>query len=156
MLKSFPPIVGPKPRVLILGTMPSVKSLEKHEYYGHPQNAFWKIMTLLYGDVRNYSAKKRLLKRNHIALWDVVGTCRRPGSSDSNISDACFNDVKGLLKRRTSVKKILLNGGKAAELYLKHAGSDFSVPYEVLPSTSPANTKNFADKLRAWRKALEG
>ena len=86
-MSGFPPIIGGEPRILILGSMPGIKSLEAVEYYAHPQNAFWWIMAQLFElDLRaDYPQRCRALIRAGVAVWDVLHDCERPGSLDSSI-----------------------------------------------------------------------
>ena len=154
----FPPVADANSRVLILGSMPSVKSLEDGFYYGHPRNAFWRVLADVFAEPlpEDIPAKKRLLLRHGLALWDVIVSCERDGSLDSAIRDALPNDVPGLLKRCPEIKVILFNGATAQNLYRKLIGD---VPAGLrsvrMPSTSPAYTLKFEAKRAAWQKELE-
>lgn len=154
MINGFEPIWAPDCRVLILGTMPSVKSLEDGQYYAHPRNAFWPMMCeLLNGAyIPDYEARGRLLTSHGIALWDVCMCCERETSSDSMIRNEIANDIPALAGRM-ALKIILLNGGTAETLYRRHIKLD--IPTLRLPSTSPAYTLPYAKKKSAWRAALE-
>lgn len=154
MIRGLPPISAKDARVLILGSMPSEKSLEKQRYYAHPQNAFWKLMTRILGEARTYREKTRLLKKRRVALWDMVKTCERKGSLDTAIKNPKYNDIEGFLKKHPKVTRVLLNGGTACRAYLLYAKGKVSLPHTRLPSTSPANTMKFDLKLKAWKKAL--
>lgn len=162
-VSGFPPASGPRPRALILGSMPGAASLAAGEYYAHPRNSFWRILLSALGGGAGlpYSARLRLLRREGLALWDVLGSCVRPGSSDSAIERASMspNDIAGFLLRRGTVKYVLLNGGKAAECYRRFvlpALPPGRRPKALrLPSTSPAYAAlPYARKLAAWKKAL--
>jgi TDG/mug DNA glycosylase family protein len=148
---SFEPVWAEDARLLILGTMPSVKSLEQGFYYAHPRNAFWPIMFDLLGETPSDDVedKKRLLIRHGIALWDVAESAIRPGSLDSAIRDAVPNDIPGLLKKCPRVKKILLNGTTALSLFRRLVPPQ-GVEWTLLPSTSPANTMPYEKKRAAW------
>lgn len=158
MPTGFEPIWNASCRVLVLGSMPSVKSLEQNEYYAHPRNAFWPIMRQLltgqqppahgHGD---YAARCGMLLESGIALWDVCFSCEREASSDASIRSEVPNDIAGLAARMP-LKCILLNGGTASALYRRHIALD--IPCLRLPSTSPAYTLAYARKLEAWREAL--
>lgn len=155
----FEPVAAPGARLLILGTMPSVESLRQSFYYSHPRNAFWPIMAEVLGEdlPQTMEEKKLLLSRHGIALWDVVHSCVRPGSLDSDIRDAQPNDFAMLYRRCPNIKKILFNGAAARQLYEKKVGSaPEGCILERMPSTSPAYTLGFERKLAAWREGMEG
>jgi G:T/U mismatch-specific DNA glycosylase len=155
MLTGFPPVFNPDAEILILGSMPSRISLEKYEYYGNERNHFWPIMeTLFNSGPLSYENRKALLLSHRIALWDVVEECTRHASEDSSIKSVKANGIAALLKKG-SIKKVLFNGAKAEELYKKHiAYFPASVLFLRLPSTSPAYTLPFEEKLKLWRKAV--
>ncbi|MGJ4850920.1 DNA-deoxyinosine glycosylase [Bacillota bacterium Meth-B3] len=144
-------------RLLILGTAPSVQSLQKGFYYAHPQNAFWKILADVLGCERptEIAQKKALLIGHRIALWDVAHSCARPGSMDADIRDVTPNDIPALLARCPGISRVLLNGGTAFALYRRHFAA---LPIEAvrLPSTSPAYTLPYAQKRERWAQALLG
>ncbi|MFH1368504.1 MAG: DNA-deoxyinosine glycosylase [Elusimicrobiota bacterium] len=158
MIHSFKPIVGKNPRVLILGTMPGAMSLKKRQYYGHPQNSFWKIIFKLFGITQNdsYRVKKALLKKQRIALWDVLRECSRErSSSDSDIRNERPNRIGDFLKKHKSVKFVAFNGS-APERFIKKQYNAGNFPQKLikLPSTSPANTITASRKLEQWKKIL--
>lgn len=157
-IASFGPVVCEDARLLILGTMPSVESLRQSFYYSHPRNAFWPIMAQVLGEEKpeTVQAKKEMLIRHRIALWDVAQSCVRPGSLDSNIRDVIPNDFEGLFARCPSIEKILFNGATAQKMYLKLVGRfPESCVWSQAPSTSPAYTLAFEKKLAAWREEME-
>ena len=146
-------------RILILGSMPGGESLRRQQYYAHPRNAFWRIMADLLGEAlpETVADKKRLLLSHGVALWDVLASCERQGSLDSAIRAAEPNDIPALLAACPGIRKICLNGGTAARLFEKHFGRDLvGVARLRLPSTSPAYTLDYAQKLAAWRVAIGG
>jgi len=148
----FLPVTGDTPRVLILGSFPSVQSLRHTEYYGNPQNHFWKIMESLFGigHLLPYRERIAYLTGHHIALWDVVLTCKRKGSADEEIRMPVFNDISGVLTAHPTVRLIVLNGS-AAGRYYRLMNMPPSIENCVLPSTSPANTRyTLAEKVGAW------
>lgn len=154
MIKSFDPIFNKNCKILILGSCPSVKSLEQGEYYAHKQNRFWKVMFALFKEkpTNDYSAKKQMLLNNGIGLWDTIGLCERVGSLDSAITDVVPNDVPALIKN-SKVRCIVLNGNKAKSVF-KHKIDGIDIV--CLPSTSPANAKYTFDKLfEIWQNALQ-
>lgn len=154
--RSFEPVFSPEARVLIVGSMPSVKSLADSQYYAHPRNAFWPMLFEVFGQTltHDYEAKKELIRKNGLALWDVAGVCEREGSLDSNMKAVQFNDFAALYRACPQIHTVLCNGGTAHSLFLK---SGFAGYRHVLrmPSTSPAYTMAYAKKLAAWRAALE-
>lgn len=159
MVGGFKPIIDDKCKILILGTMPSIESIKRDEYYGNKKNQFWKIVFSLYGmEVReNYEERKDFLLSNHIAVWDVLENCERDGSSDASIRNPKINDFELLFKQYPNIKRVYFNGKKAEKLYLKLAGKEISndVIYQTaLPSTSPANAIKFTEKLKEWRHIL--
>ena len=152
----FEPIFDERSRILILGTLPSVKSREGQFYYHHPQNRFWKVLAKICKTEppATIAAKKAMLLEHGIAIWDVVQSCDIIGSSDSSIKNVTPADLSVIL-RRASVKTIFLNGGKAWDLYQKYCAGMTELPAVKLPSTSPANAAWSLDRLvEAWRPAL--
>lgn len=159
--RGFPPVADRGAQLLILGSFPSQRSLEAGQYYAHPRNAFWPIIGRVLGarfDVP-YAKRKRLLKKNRVALWDVVASARRPGSLDSSIVGASVvvNDFGRFFRSHPRIRLVCFNGAKAAELYrrwvLPRLGPEFGrLRYRRLPSTSPAHAAMpFARKLARWR-----
>lgn len=120
--KSFAPIVDEHSRILILGSMPGIKSLEQQEYYAHPQNRFWRLLALLLQEdvPQDYSAKQALLHKHHLALWDTLGYCERVGSLDSNIKNEAPNAVAELAGELPHLQAVVCNGGKAAAAFKKY------------------------------------
>ena len=153
--KSFEPICADDARVLIVGSMPSVKSLAEGQYYAHPRNAFWPILFDIFGEELSgeYERKRALICNHHLALWDVAAICEREGSLDSDMRDVVFNDFDRLFARCPDIGSVLCNGGTAHSLFLK-SGAAGARRVLRLPSTSPAYTMPFARKLDAWRQAL--
>ena len=158
-IECFEPVAAPDARLLILGTMPSVESLRQSFYYSHPRNAFWPIMAQVLGEEppETIDQKRRMLIRHRIALWDVVNSCVRPGSLDSDIRDAEPNDFEMLFARCAGIEKILFNGAAAESLFMKKVGAmPEGCRWARMPSTSPAYTLRFERKLSAWREGMEG
>lgn len=158
MITGFAPIADDDSRVLILGSMPSEASLAKSEYYGHPRNAFWPLISALLGEPlrSSYAARADMLLRHGIALWDVVASCERAGSSDAAIRNVVANDFPAFLAAHPKIRYIFFNGGKAWELYKKHIGlNDDRYVYERLGSTSPAHAVPFEARLRDWKRLTE-
>ena len=162
VVHSFEPVADANARVLVLGSMPGLKSLQAGQYYAHPQNRFWPFMGQLVGAGPDlpYPERCRRLARAGIAVWDVLSCCERPGSLDSAIRDdtAAANDLAGFLSTHPGVRRILFNGAKAESSFTRLVLPGLGRPdldYRRLPSTSPANaSQRAADKLTAWREAL--
>lgn len=162
-VSSFPPIEGKSARVLILGSMPGVASLNAHQYYAHPQNAFWKIMASITScpSTASYEIRVNSLKDSGIALWDVLEQCIRPGSSDADIDmiSAIANDIPALINRHPEINTICFNGSAAEKIFNKHVLPTLKaahVRYIRLPSTSPAHAgMSLENKIAAWRAAIQ-
>ena len=160
MIESFAPVETPHARVLILGTMPGVASLQAQQYYAHPRNTFWPIMATLLGfDVAlPYEQRLAQLRANRIALWDVLASCHRPGSLDANIARDSEqpNDFVSLFAHCRQIRAVACNGGSAFALFRRHVLPvvDVSgIDVLQLPSTSPAHAgMSLATKLAEWRR----
>ncbi len=157
-IRSFGPVVDARSRILILGSMPGVMSLEKQEYYGHPRNAFWKIIYAVFGRAveDDYRIRCAFLKSRGVALWDVIESCERPGSSDTAITNARPNDITRLVRGHRAITAVLFNGHAAEKIYKKHIGYEAlpAIACHVLPSTSPANTMEYEEKYTRWKSAI--
>ncbi|WP_428851306.1 DNA-deoxyinosine glycosylase [Imbroritus primus] len=156
--RCFPPVVDEHTRVLILGSLPGEASLVQGQYYAHPQNRFWKLMgDLLDVDLAGMAYRERLdtLLRHRVGLWDVVAEARREGSLDSRIRNHAGNDLAGFAASLPVLRAIAFNGGTAARLGMK-ALAQHGMPYATLalPSSSPAYTLAYAEKLAAWQAVL--
>jgi TDG/mug DNA glycosylase family protein len=148
----FLPVTGFRPRVLILGSFPSVLSLAHGEYYGNPKNRFWAVMEELFAipAALPYPERTLRLTQENIVLWDVVAACSRPGSADSRIRNPVPNDIAGFVRVHPSVRLVALNGSTAGRLYHRFAEVE-ELPSVILPSTSPANAAvTFAEKVKRW------
>lgn len=149
----FEPFFQSDSRLLILGSFPSVKSRQQNFYYGNRQNAFWRILSTFFKRPMPDTVvdKKAFLEECHIALWDIVTSCKISGSADSTIKNYEVADLNKILSK-CPLEKIILNGTTAYRIFLKSYG-DIAVPYIKLPSTSPANTirndEEWFDELRA-------
>lgn len=155
---AFEPVAPPNARILILGSMPSVESLNQGFYYAHPRNAFWRILAQVYGEAVPQAVPEKiaLLQRQGLALWDALQSCEREGSLDSAIRDPRANDFAALFDRCAGIRRILFNGGTAQRLFMK-AGGAYAQGRDCrrLPSTSPAYTLSYERKLALWREALK-
>ncbi|WP_321506139.1 DNA-deoxyinosine glycosylase [uncultured Methanoregula sp.] len=146
------PVCGDDPRVLILGSFPSVISLEGTRYYGNPQNRFWRIMgdLFLIDASLPYGQRIEQVKAHRIALWDVIHSCSRKGSADTRIRDPVFNEIGAFLAARPGITLVALNGTTAAR-YFRQACGTTGVDTVLLPSTSPAHARSsYEEKLERW------
>lgn len=154
---SFDPISNADTTILILGTMPGDKSLELGEYYGHPRNRFWKIIsTITNNDLPlNYPDKQKLLLKSKIGIWDVAHKANRKGSLDSAIEDEEPKNLNDFISRHKNLKVIGFNGTKSQTFFDKYFNKKAEIKYISLPSTSPANTGiNFDNICKLWRQIL--
>lgn len=153
--RCFAPVVDARTTLLILGSLPGEKSLALQEYYGNRQNRFWALMSEVTG-VRlvplAYPERLQALRARGVGLWDVVAEARRPGSLDSQIRAHAGNDLVALAQRLPALRAIAFNGGTAARLGRKALGEPVSgLALVDLPSSSPAYTLAYLEKLSAWR-----
>ncbi|MNQ13088.1 Uracil DNA glycosylase superfamily protein [compost metagenome] len=153
MISSFPPFVNSDTEILILGTMPGAISLAQQEYYANKRNHFWPIIYTLFDNLpvsEIFEEKIQLLYSNKIGLWDVLENCERKGSLDIHIKNQKENDFTSLFKEFPSITKIVFNGKESHKYFLKKFGQIEGITYYVMPSTSPANTMTFENKLKIW------
>ena len=153
IIHPIPPFYDSTSKILILGSFPSVKTRESGFFYGHPQNRFWPLMTALFREEKvpeTIDEKADLLRRNHIALWDSIHECDIIGSSDSSIKNAVPNDIS-LILEAADIRRIVTNGKKSHEIYMKYCYPETGREDICLPSTSPANASFSLDALiKAW------
>ena len=135
-------------KILLLGSMPSIKSREKGFYYMHPQNRFWRVLEKVFNEQigNNIKDKKDFLTKHKIALWDVLESCNINGSSDSSIKDVKVNDLNKIIKN-SKINVIFTTGKKAFELYNKYCLDKTKIEAICLYSTSPANCAISFEKL---------
>ena len=158
----FKPVADINSQILILGSMPSIASLEHQQYYAHPQNRFWRLMAglLNYKKVPvDYNDRLKMLLDNNIALWDSIASCRREGSLDSAIEDEIPNDISMFLQEHSAIKTICFNGGKAYQCFKKYNKQllkSSRYTFMPMPSTSPANARFKLEMLLSvWQACLE-
>ena len=160
MLTGLPPLVSSRTRLLILGSFPGVASLAAQQYYGHPQNHFWKILQAVWPffpmetGAGSYQARSDWLLSRQLGVWDVYAACEREGSLDSRIRNPEVNDFAQILQQCPALEAVAHNGGES----FKHARHTMllGLPVYKLPSTSPANASwSFERKLAAWREVFE-
>ena len=158
MINCFSPIIDKDTTRMVVGTMPSVDSLRFSEYYGNSRNQFWKILFSVFEGSRvplNYEDKVATARCHGIGLWDILASCKRQGSLDSNIKEESFNDFPALLKEYPNVRMLIFNGQNSYKYFLKTYGQLPGIEYWVMPSTSPANAmKNFETKKKEWEDAM--
>ena len=153
LLTGLAPVIDSNIRTLVLGSFPGEASLAAAQYYAHPRNQFWKLMSaVLDEDLVSLPYPHRLerLLARHIGLWDVIERCHRPGSLDSAIRNATSNDFADLQQQCPHLKRVCFNGKTSGKL----APAFEAAGYEtlVLPSSSPANAQlSFSQKLALWR-----
>ncbi len=150
------PIVNDNAKLIILGSLPGELSLKKQEYYAHPQNQFWRIICAILNEdlPSEYSKKCDILLKHNIALWDVIHFAEREGSLDSNIKNAVPNNFDSFFMQYPNIKRVVLNGDKAAKLFHKHF-SRIDVQTVTVASTSPARANlTFEQKLLRWKEAV--
>lgn len=153
----IPPTWNEHSEILILGSFPSVKSREAAYFYGHPQNRFWRVLAALFEESvpETKEERKAFLLRHHIAVWDVIASCRITGSSDSSIKDVKVNDLT-LILSGAPIRQIFVNGKKAEALYNRYLLPQIGLHAACLPSTSPANAAWSVEKLvSSWSRILE-
>jgi TDG/mug DNA glycosylase family protein len=163
-VRGFPPICRADARILILGSMPSRESLARRQYYAHPRNAFWPILTDLLAIADSaYAVRTDRVVDRGVAIWDVLKACYRAGSLDSAIDGRTLvtNDFRSFFEHHPLVRAVFFNGAKAETVYRKHvlpglSGSAAALPLQRLPSTSPAHAgMTLEQKLAAWRVLLD-
>jgi hypoxanthine-DNA glycosylase len=157
MLTGLPPIIDGQARVLILGSFPSPASLAAGQYYAHRQNHFWRILAAVLDQPlaeMDYAARQAAVKAAGIAIWDVYGACERPGSLDAAIRKGKANDFAALKKSAAAIRRVCFNGRTAGRFAPQLAALGYETI--VLPSTSPAYTLAFEEKLARWRIGLCG
>jgi len=163
-IRGFPPISRADARVLVLGSMPSRESLSRRQYYAHPRNGFWPILTtLLEIDGPSYATRTEQVMQRGVAIWDVLKACFRAGSLDSAIDERSLvtNDFRSFFDDHRLIRAVFFNGAKAEAVYRKHVlpgltGAAASLRLQRLPSTSPAHAgMTMEQKAAAWRVLLD-
>ena len=153
LLRGLPPVLSPGTRLVVLGSFPGLASLQAGEYYAHPRNQFWPLLSALWGlDLRAlpYAQRLAVVGERGLGVWDVYANCRRAGSLDSAIRDARPNDLALLLRRAPGLRAVAHNGGESARSMRVTRALGLEV--HRLPSSSPANAGwSFERKLQAWR-----
>ena len=154
--RGLPPLLAPDARVLILGSFPSEASLAARQYYAHPRNHFWPVLSALLNEPlveMSYPARTACVRAHRIAIWDTIVACERKGSLDAAIRNAERGEIARVRRVARGLRAICFNGGTAARA--EPAWRDEGFATLVLPSTSPAYTLPLSRKINAWR-ALTG
>lgn len=161
-IDSFPPIANRDARLLILGSIPGVASLQAGQYYAHPRNQFWTILAELLNFAANspYSERLEHLQQHGIAVWDVVKSCRRPGSLDAAIdkSTVVSNDFASFFAEYPGINRVYFNGASAEQTFRRLVLPKLPLPppLQRLPSTSPAHAAmSYQQKLAYWRRIIQ-
>jgi hypoxanthine-DNA glycosylase len=153
MLEGLAPVLSPATRLVVLGSFPGVASLAAQQYYGHPRNAFWRLLSALWDEdlvALPYAARVAALQRHRVGLWDVYRACERAGSLDSAIRIPELNDLERLKALAPGLRAVAHNGAESARS--RRVTAALGLDVHVLPSTSPANAAwSFERKLAAWR-----
>lgn len=154
----FQPVYHEHSKILILGSLPSVKSREQNFYYGHRRNRFWTVISELFSEPlpKTIDEKRAMLLKHDIAIWDVIYSCDIKGSSDSSIRNVTPTDIASLI-RKTQISHVYCNGKTAGKLYAEFQEKNVEIPAVVLPSTSPANAAYSVERLiQEWRQVVTG
>ena len=153
MKHAFPPVVDSRVRLLVLGSLPGEQSLALARYYGNPRNQFWALIgAAIERDLvsLDYEARLEALLAARVGLWDTIGSARRAGSLDGAIKDHVANDLNAIVEALPQIRAVAFNGGKSASIGMKQLAGRSDLALVPLPSSSPAFTLPFAEKLAAW------
>ncbi len=153
----FAPLYDSQSKILILGSLPSVKSREQRFFYGHPQNRYWRLMAAIFNETvpQTIEEKKALALNHHIAMWDVIYSCVIIGSGDSSIKNVVPTDLSKII-RDCDIRQVFCNGKTSGMVYHKYQEPLLGISATVLPSTSPANAAwSFERLLEAWKSEIE-
>jgi hypoxanthine-DNA glycosylase len=157
VLEGLPAVIDQRTRLVVLGSFPGVASLQAAQYYGHPRNHFWPILSALFGvDFLSlqYAQRLTVMLDHGVGLWDVYAACIRAGSLDSAIREPVLNDLASLKLRAPHLQAVAHNGGESARS--KRITQALGVAAYQLPSTSPANASwSYTRKLAAWQAVFE-
>lgn len=153
--RSFPAVVDARTRLLLLGSLPGEESLARRQYYANPRNHFWRLMEAVLGTALltlPYEARLEALLAGNVGLWDTVGAATRRGSLDGKIKGESANDLHSLVAALPNLRAVAFNGGKAAAVGMPQLAKKDRLALVLLPSSSPAYTLPFEEKLALWIK----
>ena len=156
IIHPFQPLYNCESRILILGSLPSVKSREQMFFYGHPQNRFWKMISAVFEEAvpQTIEEKKALMLKHNIAMWDTIYSCDIIGSSDSSIKNVVPTDLNSIVDN-SKIEKVICNGKTSGKYYEKYQRKYLGIEPDILPSTSPANAAYSLGKLvEIWKKSI--
>lgn len=151
-LEGLPPVIARDTRVLILGSFPSVASLAAGQYYAHPRNHFWPMLSAVLDEplaTLPYGARLARVRAHRVGIWDTIVACERRGSLDADIRNALHGEIARVTRVARGLAAVCFNGGTAARA--EPAWRDAGFATLKLPSTSPAYTRPLAEKVAAWR-----
>jgi hypoxanthine-DNA glycosylase len=155
-LHGLPPVIARHTRLVLLGSFPGAASLAAGQYYAHPRNQFWPLLSALLDEDLSalaYAQRLQRLRAHGLGLWDVIAECRREGSLDSAIRNAQYNDLASLRRRAPQLVAVAHNGGESARAM--HITGELGLQVYRLPSSSPAHASwSFERKLAAWREVF--
>lgn len=156
LLAGFPPVIDRATRILVLGSFPGEASLAAQQYYAHPRNQFWRLLSAVLGDALAglpYEQRLQRLRSHGIGLWDVIAACAREGSLDTAIRQAQANEFAMLKLQCPQLEKVCFNGKTSGRFEPAFAAAGFRTL--VLPSSSPANAQlSFEEKLAQWKNII--
>lgn len=157
LLGGLPPVFNHRTEILILGSFPGAASLAAAQYYAHPRNQFWPLLSAVLSQplvALPYAQRLQNLLDCGVGLWDVIDRCRRSGSLDSAIRDSQANDFAKLRETCPALQRVCFNGKTPGKFALEFSAAGFQTL--MLPSSSPANARsNFAQKLEIWRGIID-
>lgn len=158
MKTSFQPLIINQTHSLFLGTLPSEKSLDRQQYYAHPQNKFWRLFYAVFNKTyeENYLKRIEFLQEKGFGLWDVLHTAEREGSLDTAVKNYELNDFEELLKKYPSIKQLYFTSKQAYLWYYKRYKNNLDVALIILASPSPANARlSYEQKLEDWKLKMK-
>jgi len=153
--RGLPPIIAADARVLILGSFPSEASLAARQYYAHPRNHFWPVLSALLNEPlmeMSYAERTARVRAHKIAIWDTIVACERQGSLDAAIRNAERGEIARVRRVARGLRAVCFNGSTAARGEAAWSAAGFATL--ILPSTSPAYTLPLSKKIEAWRALL--